>query len=138
MGNVDNYPGESPAPRFSPTHTDERILAELIQMRNLLQDLVEQGQTKQPRRRSTETATHWTSSPSRRWVMAQSFMTIVLREKGPMSWADLVAAGDGKHSERTMRKMRSSIAEKFVEDGRWFWRLKGQEGMGNGSAHRHD
>jgi len=139
MGNVDNYPGERPAHRFAQIHTDERILAVLVEMKGLLHDLVEQGQVKQPRRRSAETVPRLTSSPSRRWRMAQSFMTVVLREDGPMAWSDLVARGAKfKHAEHTMRRMRSSVAEKYMEDGRWLWRLKGQEGMGDGSAHSHD
>lgn len=62
--------------------------------------------------------------------MARSYLTVVLRER-PLPWAEIVAeAMQFGHAEKTLRTVRSEVAEKERIDGRWHWRLK--EGMGNG------
>lgn len=108
----------------------------LTEIRDLLDELVEQGRTKQPARRRS--STRRTSTPARRERMAQSFIEILLRENGPMTWEAIAErGGDFGHAESTMRRVRHEVAEKYIEDRQWLWRLRDQEGMGNGSDH-HD
>lgn len=139
--NMDEYPGHR-ANRLAPAVTGyaevpsseratvalERIAASLERIEGLVEGR-RAPKPRAPRRQKTKVGN--------RRVMAASFIEVLLRENAYMAWQDIVERGrEFRHAKSTLELARSEVAVCEVVNGRWFWRLKKQEGMGNGTADR--
>lgn len=128
LRNMSELAGQEDAHRLAHGLDDDRIVPLLSRIAIAVESLVEQAEGRSaPRARRARRVQE--ATPSRRQIMARSFIEVTLRSSGPMSWEDLVAhAAKWGHREMTLRRARSEVAVSERVDGRWVWRLRNRDG----------
>lgn len=121
--------GQSAAHDFAPplalhAYSDgqlEHFIKLMERTCELLERFVEENDDGRPRVRVRSTA-----SPSSRTVMTRSWLRVMLKIEGPMSWAVIADKAKAQgFSNATLRKVRHDVAIKEYQDGhRVIWRLK--------------
>jgi hypothetical protein len=124
LAKVSEFARQELPPASPPSEVQylSRIAASLDRLVALVEDRLRAPEVEAPKPRGRDA--------TRARTKAQEFIEDLLRYQGPQPWTEIVRRGRGYgNSEKTLERVRHTVAYVKKVDGRWLWHLKDNAGM---------